>query len=250
MAPLENAGKTLFLFDVDGTLTKARQVITPAMAEFMALARGKVACGIVGGSDIAKISEQLGGHAEVMKFPLVFAENGLVAYKGGQFLARQSIEQHMGEQKLQRFINFALAYMAKLELPVKRGNFVEFRSGLINLCPVGRSCSQEHRDQFAAYDKEHKIREKFVEALMKEFPDLGLKFSIGGQISIDAFPHGWDKTYCLRFLEEYETIHFFGDKISPGGNDFEIFSHERTIGHAVTCPDDTRAAVAGLLGLC
>lgn len=24
---------------------------------------------------------------------------------------------------------------------------------------------------------------------------------------------GWDKTYCLRFLDDkYETIHFFGDK--------------------------------------
>lgn len=24
-----------------------------------------------------------------------------------------------------------------------------------------------------------------------------------------------------------------------GGNDFEIYTHERTIGHSVTCPEDT-----------
>jgi hypothetical protein len=27
---------------------------------------------------------------------------------------------------------------------------------------------------------------------------------------------GWDKTYCLRFVEgEYDEIHFFGDKTFP-----------------------------------
>ncbi len=36
---------------------------------------------------------------------------------------------------------------------------------------------------------------------------------LGGQISMDVFPEGWDKCYCLRFVEnKYKTIHFFGDK--------------------------------------
>lgn len=85
----------------------------------------------------------------------------------------------MGEEKLQTFINYALNYMSKLTLPVKRGNFIEFRSGLINVCPVGRSCSQAERDGFAAYDKEHRIREKFVNDLKKQFPNSGFVFSIG-----------------------------------------------------------------------
>ncbi|XP_047741682.1 phosphomannomutase isoform X3 [Hyalella azteca] len=188
--------------------------------------------------------------SETLKYPFVFAENGLVAYHHGQLKAKQSIEAHMGEKALQQFINFSLDYMAKLELPAKRGTFVEFRSGLINLCPVGRSCSQELRDQFAVYDKEHKVREKFVAALREKFPDLGLTFSIGGQISIDAFPTGWDKTYCLQFIEkDFKSIHFFGDKTSPGGNDYEIFSDPRTIGHTVSSPADTRLQVSQLLQL-
>lgn len=59
----------------------------------------------------------------------------------------------MGEEKLQEFINFSLRYMSDLKLPVKRGTFIEFRNGLINVCPVGRSCSQAERDQFGEYDK-------------------------------------------------------------------------------------------------
>ena len=40
---------------------------------------------------------------------------------------------------------------------------------------------------------------------------------LGGQISIDVFPVGWDKRYALQHVEPagYKTIHFFGDKTSP-----------------------------------
>jgi len=72
----------------------------------------------------------------------------------------------------------------------------------------------------------------------EKFGDI-LTFSIGGQISFDVFPSGWDKTYSLRFLEEFDEIHFFGDKTYPGGNDYEIFESERTIGHTVTSFNDT-----------
>jgi hypothetical protein len=34
-----------------------------------------------------------------------------------------------------------------------RGTFVEFRSGMINVSPVGRNCSQEERDEFEKYNK-------------------------------------------------------------------------------------------------
>lgn len=70
---------------------------------------------------------------------------------------------------------------------------------------------------------------------------MGLTYSIGGQISFDVFPTGWDKTYCLQHVEneDFKEIHFFGDKAFEGGNDWEIYNDPRTIGHAVTSPDDT-----------
>ena len=74
---------------------------------------------------------------------------------------------------------------------------------------------------------------------------------MGGQISIDCFPKGWDKTYCLQFVEKdgFDQIHFFGDKTSPGGNDHEIFEDARTVGHTVTGPDDTMEQVKQVLGI-
>lgn len=58
------------------------------------------------------------------------------------------------------------------------------------MCPIGRNCSQQEREDFFAYDVEHKVREKFVKVLEEKFKDFDLKFSIGGQISFDVFPIG------------------------------------------------------------
>ena len=100
---------------------------------------------------------------------------------------------------------------------------------------------QKEREEFEIYDKEHNIRPKFVSALQEEFPDYGLTYSIGGQISFDVFPTGWDKTYCLKHLEgeNFKDIYFFGDKTFKGGNDYEIFTHPSVKGHSVASPEDT-----------
>lgn len=113
-----------------------------------------------------------------------------------------------------------------------------------------------------------------VAKLKEEFADYDLTYSIGGQvrarqaeppprplslppshaprrpsdvaparcpwqISFDLFPKGWDKTFCLRYLPEadFDEIHFFGDKFFVGGNDYEIYEHPRTIGHAIKDAD-------------
>ena len=241
----------LCLFDVDGTLTLPRQKVTKDIKEFLKDLRTKVKIGVVGGSDFDKIAEQLGSDSQdlVDSFDYVFSENGLVAYKDGSLLDENSIQSHLGDDLLQQFINYCLGYMAKLNLPRKRGTFIEFRKGMINVCPVGRSCSQEERNEFFEYDKVHNIRRDFVACLQKEFNGDGLTFSVGGQISFDVFPNGWDKRFCLNYLKDggYKEIHFFGDKTMKGGNDYEIFNDDRTIGHTVASPEDTKAQVTELL---
>lgn len=158
----------------------------------------------------------------------------------------------MTEQQLSEFIDFVLVYLGtQVKIPRKRGTFVEFRDGMINVSPIGRNCTQAERDEFAAYDKVHGVRQRMVKALRERFDgQLDLCYSIGGQISIDVFPKGWDKTYCLRHVQSagFDAIHFFGDKTFPGGNDYEIFTDRRVVGHSVSGPDDTRAQLLQLFG--
>ncbi|KAI9833131.1 MAG: Phosphomannomutase [Phylliscum demangeonii] len=230
------------------------------MLALLAQLRHKVAIGYVGGSDLVKQQEQLGSATIPVTtlFDFCFAENGLTAFRLGEVLTSQSFIGWLGEEKYKRLVKFMLRYIADLDLPVMRGTFVEFRNGMVNVSPVGRNASMQERGDFERYDGEHGVRKTFVEALKREFPDLGLTYSIGGKISFDVFPHGWDKTYCLRHVEaeakqpdgvQYTTIHFFGDKTAPGGNDYEIFSDPRTIGHAVTGPEDTARQLKKLFDL-
>lgn len=138
-----------------------------------------------------------------------------------------------------------------LFLLLYRGNFIETRNGLINISPCGRSATQPERDQFEAYDKIHKIRQQFIEVLKSEFADYNLVFSIGGQISFDVFPQGWDKRFCLTQVQAdgFEKIYFFGDKTFEGGNDYEIFSDPRTVSFTVTSPENTIQIVSDLLSI-
>ncbi|KAI3323516.1 eukaryotic phosphomannomutase [Xylariaceae sp. AK1471] len=245
--PIKN---TVVLFDVDGTLSLARRSATPEMLATLAALRQKVAIGYVGGSDLSKQQEQLGAadRPVTSMFDFSFSENGLTAWKLGQELPATSFIQWIGEEQYKELVNFILHYVADLDIPIKRGTFVEFRNGMINVSPIGRNANLQERLAFEKYDLEHGIRPAFIEKLRERFGHLDLTFSIGGQLSFDVFPTGWDKTYCLRHLEneakkpsgiEYKTIHFFGDKTFKGGNDWEIYNDPRVTGHSVKDPDDT-----------
>jgi len=240
--PVVKDMKTICLFDVDGTLTPARKVVSSEVLTALKKLRKHCVVGFVGGSDLPKQREQLGEDVLYL-FDYGFSENGLCAFKKGVSIGTQTFAKHLGEDKLKRLLDDLLAYLSGIRgLPVKRGTFIEFRTGMLNVSPIGRNCSREERNAFEKFDKVHGIRKAMVDHFTKKYGDSwGLQFSVGGQISFDVFPKGWDKTYCLQFIEPegFENIHFFGDKTYKGGNDYEIYESSKTIGHAVTCPGDT-----------
>ncbi len=135
-----------------------------------------------------------------------------------------------------------------------RGTFLERRQCTVNVCVIGRTptLSKAQRAAFEAVDKQAGLRARVLAELMRRFgPETPyrLMFTIGGQIGIDCAPCGWDKTFCLQFIppERYPTVHFFGDKTMPGGGDYELYSHPRTIGHAVDSPEHTIQEVKRIL---
>ena len=236
-------GKTLLLFDIDGTLTASRKTIKQNMIDCLKKASSykNIDIATVGGSDLPKAPEQLQSSIDLLTF--VFTENGLVYLDEKKELHKaDKLINYLGYDKYKEFINFCLKYIADLDIPIKAGTFVELRTGLVNVSPIGRNCTQEERDAFVAFNKEHKVLEKFRETLIKNFAEkFKLEISIGGQISFDVYPVGWDKRYCLQFLEKlYDNIIFFGDKGYYGGNDYEIITDPRiTRGVRVQNPENT-----------
>lgn len=243
----------LLLFDIDGTLTVPRSTIEDEFERFLyEEIKPRTQIGVVTGADLDKIYEQLNGPKILQQFDFVFPENGLVQIAGGVEVFKQNIVRHLGEATIQRFINYVLTYLGHLELPIKRGTFLEFRNGMMNICPMGRQCAFEERQIFADFDRKHNIRNKMIEDLKREFKDVDLTYSIGGQISFDIYPKGWDKSYCLDYLVgtgQFKAIHFFGDKTDPGGNDHEIFTDSRTIGHRVNNPHETMEILCEMFNL-
>jgi len=243
--PVDWAGRerpdTLVLFDVDGTLSPSRKTVSPQIIELLKQLKKKVIIGYVGGSDVAKQIEQLGEDTAKSLFDFGFSENGATAFRLGQQIGQESLLSYLGEERYKQLVNWTLGYLADLDIPIKRGTFIELRNAMVNVSPIGRNCSYSERFDFVKLDDEKKIRTTMIEAYKRQFTDFGLQFSIGGQISIDIFPAGWDKTFCLRHLakEGFKEIHFFGDKTEQGGNDYEIYNHPSIIGHAVKSPEDT-----------
>jgi phosphomannomutase len=138
--------------------------------------RQKMAIGFVGGSNLVKQEEQLGapGRPVTSMFDWCFAENGLTAYKLGAELPSNSFIKWIGEDQYKELTRFILHYIADLDIPIKRGTFIEFRNGMINVSPIGRNASTQERNDYQKYDLEHKIREKFVAELRERFGHLGL----------------------------------------------------------------------------
>ncbi|KAH8045488.1 phosphomannomutase [Aureococcus anophagefferens] len=100
---------------------------------------GKITVGVVGGSDFPKQKEQLGEDV-TSQFDYAFSENGLMAFKGETLIGQESFARRSAG-RAQKLINWVLAYLSKVTLPVKRGTFIEFRTGMLNISPVGRNCS-------------------------------------------------------------------------------------------------------------
>lgn len=159
------------------------------MLDLLSALRRKVAIGFVGGSDLIKQQEQLGTQSIPVTslFDFCFAENGLTAYRMGEALPSNSFIKWIGEDRYKQLVRFLLHYMADLEVPVKRGTFIEFRNGMINVSPVGRNASQQERDDYEKFDLANGVRKTMIEAIKKEFSDLDLVYVLACCLSFERW---------------------------------------------------------------
>ncbi|ETS86184.1 hypothetical protein PFICI_00012 [Pestalotiopsis fici W106-1] len=251
--------ETICLFDLDGTLCPEKQLVSPEMRSLLRLLRTKCTIGYVSGGPILKQQQQAGSPSVsvISRFDFCFPENGATAFRLGAPLPGSSFVKEIGEENYKRLVNWVLKYIADLDIPIKRGTFVEFRHGNVNISPIGQGATHAEMEDFQKYDEVYGVRKAMIKALSLEFSSLNLMCAIGGQACFDVFPAGWNKTYCLRHVEAekyrsglvYKDIHFFGDKIHVGGNDYELYHDERTIGHHVTSPKDTMRQLKALFQL-
>ena len=243
-------GKTLFLFDIDGTLCQPRFEIEDNMFQLLKKLSKKKDI------DIACVSCASMKHAKrELKdsfpfFKAFYTENGVVSYDNNLNLIHQEkMQDFLGKEKYDNIIKFASECVEKAIVPFRVGKFIDERCALINVSPVGNPITLEQREQYKKWEKEHHTVEKMRKACEDKFgKEYNLRCTKGGIKSFDIYPVGWDKTFCLKFINGYDNILFFGDNTYPGGGDYDIAINKKiTKAIDVKGPDDTIKKVNQLL---
>jgi phosphomannomutase len=218
--------ETVFLSDMDGTLTPSRQSMEADFAHTFEKLINGYKFYIVTGSDFIKVEEQIPSYI-MAKISGIYASMGNEFYVRGQRLYKN---EFVPEGMLLEKLTF---YRNNTKYPYELyPNFIEKRCGMVNFCIVGRDCPLSARQKYQEWDNANKEREKIVSKLSCEFPKYD--FSIGGSISIDIVPHGLGKAQVadhIRKIHPNEKIVFFGDRTEKGGNDYDLAQRLLEIGN-------------------
>ena len=208
---------TNFLFDIDGTLTPSRSVIDKDFKLFFLKWMKNKSVYLVTGSDKEKTIEQIGTEIwdNVTKS---YQSCGNAVYQKGNLIRKLDFKL---EKNLQDFLNNQLQ---KSEWKEKYNLHIDQRIGLINFSTIGRECPKEARKRYFLWDKEKNERKMICEKIEEKFPLL--EASVGGEISIDIYPKGKNKSQVLD--EIHGPVVFFGDRCEKGGNDYPIVKRLET----------------------
>ena len=204
-----------FVFDLDDTLTDARQVIDNDFKNFMHEFAGNNSCYICTGSDYGKIVEQIGTDL-CNQFETIFACSGNHHLKQGKEIYKSKWQLTSDQQG---FLIKELSNNTHFKYNPSTGNHLELRTGSANLSIPGRNATQKQRDEFEIWEKANKSREPIAERFNKLFPDC--EAIVAGVTGIDIFEKGKSKAQVKALLS---NIIFFGDRCYPGGNDYPLSS--------------------------
>lgn len=227
----------IYVFDMDGTLTPARQPMQKDFSfRFLPWLKTNLAY-IAAGSNYEKLTEQLPPDI-VSSFSGIFSSMGNVYHQKGQEVYKNEIKLDKEMLKsLERFRK-STTYDGKLY-----SNYMELRPGMLNFSILGRNCPFSEREKYHNWDNIHHEREKIAKYMNDNFKDYD--FSLGGKISIDIVPRGFGKeqiAHVIRKNHPNDKIIFIGDRVVEGGNDYTLAQALRAMENteviAVENPED------------
>ena len=207
---------TAYVFDVDGTLTPSRDVITDEFRVFFTDFCQQHQVYLVSGSDHAKTVEQLG---EVITNDLVqrvYSCSGNSVWEAG-------VEIYTNPWTLPSAArNHLFDVEQSSKCPTKTGNHLEVRPGSVNFSTVGRNATREQRAEYIEFDNRTSERDGIVANFNHYFSSkLNCTALIGGETGVDITETGKDKSQIIKDFAD-TNIKFFGDRCSPGGNDYPL----------------------------
>jgi HAD superfamily hydrolase (TIGR01484 family) len=251
--------KKIIAFDVDGTLTASKTLITDSMADLVKkLVREKMVIAIAGGS-----FEQM----KTQFLPPFLNDESMIPFIRNFTLLPTSGSQRYEYDEAKKA--WVLADKEPLDDKLKMkaiklleeiindptygippnpfGKIIEDRDTQITFTPNGQQAPVALK---LAFDPDRKKREKIKARLEPQLPEVTIL--INGTSSIDILPKDFNKAVGLtRFLNkagfQKSDVIFIGDGLWPGGNDYSVYEAGfETI--AVKSPEETEEIIKGWLG--
>tara|TARA_B100000482_G_scaffold140352_1_gene103292 strand:+ start:132 stop:755 length:624 start_codon:yes stop_codon:yes gene_type:complete len=192
---------------------------------------------LVTGSDRAKTIEQVG---------LDIYNRSIRVYNcSGADVYEKDINVYKSDwQPYGKLINFLSDELDYSAFPHKTGNHIEHRPGGINFSILGRGDdSMKHRKEYVKWDINTTERILMSDRIKSEFPDLNIQ--IGGETGLDISDS--DKSQILTDFNSEDEIHFFGDMMLEGQNDYPLAKALKKMGgypHHIKGWEDTRTRLS------
>ena len=192
---------------------------------------------LVTGSDRAKTIEQVG---------LDIYNRSIRVYNcSGADVYEKDINVYKSDwQPYGKLINFLSDELDYSAFPHKTGNHIEHRPGGINFSILGRGDdSMKYRKEYVKWDINTTERILMSDRIKSEFPDLNIQ--IGGETGLDISDS--DKSQILTDFNSEDEIHFFGDMMLEGQNDYPLAKALKEMGgfpHHVKNWEDTRTRLS------
>ena len=202
-----------YIFDVDGTLTPSRGTIDVNFSWWFAKFAEANEVYLVTGSDREKTLEQV-GQTIYSLCKRVYQCAGNDVWEGDQNVYTNTVEVDPDMQKMFE------QYLQESKFGARTGRHIEVRPGLINFSIVGRNATLGERKMYVAWDDVTSERREIADNLNAMFDDFDV--TVAGETGIDIVPKGKDKSQILKDFDNYKELHFFGDKMEPGGNDYTL----------------------------
>ena len=202
-----------FIFDIDGTLTLSRQQIDTSFEAYMIVFCCKYPVYLVTGSDRQKTIDQIGLDI-CFRAEKVYNCSGAYAYKRDTNVYRSSWKV---SEEVEKFLQDELDYS---QFPIRNGLHIEHRPGGINFSILGRGTGVDlaSREEYVKWDRNTGERIAIADRIKNQFPDLNVQ--IGGQTGLDI--SDGDKSQILRDINPNDELHFFGDMMNEGENDYPL----------------------------
>jgi phosphomannomutase len=215
--------RSLFIFDLDGTLAKSKSALDAEMARLLGTLLTVAKVAIISGGAWPQFEKQVLAH---LPSDARLPNLSLLPTSGTRFLQydgswKQLYAEDFSPAEKTRIIGaLTSAFDASgFKPPQHWGEVIEDRGSQITLSALGQEAPLEAK---STWDPDFAKRKQIQETLRPILSEFSI--GLGGASSIDVTRPGVDKAYGIGKLKEVlqmpiEQMVFVGDALFPGGND-------------------------------